>query len=138
MLDSVHRKMKRPAAHNQLNLGNEVADLKQRMKLTIDSHHGSRFHVQPSHHRIYSVAGMDLDPPCGYCEICDGIPQRRNSMKQSSKDQAKGKLHEVKGKIKVKLGRATKNPNLRTEGEDEQVVGTVQKKIGQIEKVFEE
>jgi uncharacterized protein YjbJ (UPF0337 family) len=59
-------------------------------------------------------------------------------MKQSSKDQAKGKLHEVTGKIKAKLGRATKNPKLETEGEDEQVVGTVQKKIGQIEKVFEE
>jgi uncharacterized protein YjbJ (UPF0337 family) len=59
-------------------------------------------------------------------------------MKQSSKDQAKGKLHEVKGKIKAKLGRATKNPNLEAEGQDEQVVGTVQKKIGQIEKVFEE
>jgi len=59
-------------------------------------------------------------------------------MKQSSKDQAKGKLHEVKGKIKAKIGQATKNPNLETEGQDEQVVGTVQKKIGQIEKVFEE
>jgi uncharacterized protein YjbJ (UPF0337 family) len=64
--------------------------------------------------------------------------QRRNFMKQSSKDQAKGKLHEVKGKITAKLGRATKNPTLEAEGEDEQVVGTVQKKIGQIEKVFEE
>jgi uncharacterized protein YjbJ (UPF0337 family) len=59
-------------------------------------------------------------------------------MKRSSKDQATGKLHEVKGKIKTKLGRATKNLNLENEGEDEQVAGTVQKKIGQIEKVFEE
>jgi len=59
-------------------------------------------------------------------------------MKRSSKDQATGKLHEVKGKIKTKLGRATKNLNLENEGEAEQVAGTVQKKIGQIEKVFEE
>jgi uncharacterized protein YjbJ (UPF0337 family) len=66
-----------------------------------------------------------------------GIP-RRNPMKQSTKDQAKGKLHEVKGKVKEKLGRATKNPNLEAEGQDEQVVGTVRKKIGQIEKVFED
>jgi uncharacterized protein YjbJ (UPF0337 family) len=36
------------------------------------------------------------------------------------------------------MGRATKNLNLENEGEDEQVAGTVQKKIGQIEKVFEE
>jgi uncharacterized protein YjbJ (UPF0337 family) len=27
-------------------------------------------------------------------------------MKQSTKDQAKGKLHEVKGKVKEKIGRA--------------------------------
>jgi uncharacterized protein YjbJ (UPF0337 family) len=59
-------------------------------------------------------------------------------MKQSSKDQAKGKLHEVKGRIKAKVGRATKNPNLEAEGQDEQVAGTVQKKIGQIEKVFDD
>ena len=59
-------------------------------------------------------------------------------MKQSTRDQAKGKLHQVKGKVKEKLGRATKNPNLEAEGQDEQVVGTVRKKIGQIEKVFEE
>ncbi len=50
-------------------------------------------------------------------------------MKQSSKDQAKGKLHEVKGKVKAKLGRATKNPNLEAEGEAEQMGRTVQKKI---------
>ena len=59
-------------------------------------------------------------------------------MKQSTKDQARGKLHEVIGKVKEKLGRATKNPDLEAEGQDEQVVGTVRKKIGQIEKVFEE
>ena len=46
-------------------------------------------------------------------------------MKRSSKDQATGKLHEVKGKIKTKLGRATKNLNLENEGEAEQVAGTV-------------
>ncbi len=31
-------------------------------------------------------------------------------MRQSTKDEAKGKLHEVKGKIKEKVGRATGNP----------------------------
>jgi uncharacterized protein YjbJ (UPF0337 family) len=77
-------------------------------------------------------------PPAVTVKFIRRIPQRRNFMKQSSKDQAKGKLHQVKGKIKAKLGRATRNPNLETEGEDELVVGTVQKKIGQIEKVFEE
>ena len=58
-------------------------------------------------------------------------------MKPSTKDQAQGKLHEVKGDIKQKAGRATRNPNLEAEGQDEKFAGKVQKKIGQIKKVFE-
>jgi uncharacterized protein YjbJ (UPF0337 family) len=58
-------------------------------------------------------------------------------MKDSNKDQAEGKFHEVKGKVKEKVGRATNNPNLVEEGQDENVAGKVQKKIGQVEKVFE-
>ncbi len=58
-------------------------------------------------------------------------------MKQSSKDQAKGKLHEVKGKVKEKVGRAINDPNLAEEGQDENVAGKVQKKLGQAERVFE-
>jgi uncharacterized protein YjbJ (UPF0337 family) len=40
-------------------------------------------------------------------------------MKQSTKDKAKGKFHEVKGKVKEKVGRATNNPDLETEGQVE-------------------
>jgi len=58
-------------------------------------------------------------------------------MKDSTKDQAQGKFREVKGKVKEKVGRATKNPNLEEEGQDEKVAGKIQKKIGQVEKVFE-
>ena len=58
-------------------------------------------------------------------------------MKLSTKDQAKGKLHEVKGDIKQKAGRATNNPKLEAEGQDEKIAGKVQMKVGQIEKVFE-
>jgi uncharacterized protein YjbJ (UPF0337 family) len=58
-------------------------------------------------------------------------------MTQSSKDQAEGTLHEVKGTVKEKLGRATNNPKLENEGTDEKVSGKVQKKIGQVERVFE-
>jgi uncharacterized protein YjbJ (UPF0337 family) len=43
----------------------------------------------------------------------------------------------VKGKVKAKIGRATNYPNLEADGEDEQVAGTVQKKIGQVEKVLD-
>ncbi|HXN73723.1 MAG TPA: CsbD family protein [Candidatus Acidoferrales bacterium] len=58
-------------------------------------------------------------------------------MKNSTKDQAEGKYHEVKGKVKEKVGRATNNPNMVEEGQDENVAGKVQKKVGQVEKVFD-
>jgi uncharacterized protein YjbJ (UPF0337 family) len=57
-------------------------------------------------------------------------------MKQSTKDKAQGKFHEMKGKVKEKVGRATNNPNLEAEGQGEQIGGKVQKKIGQVEKVL--
>jgi uncharacterized protein YjbJ (UPF0337 family) len=57
-------------------------------------------------------------------------------IKDSTKDQAKGAAHEVKGKIKEKVGRVINNPELEEEGQDEKTVGKVQKKVGQIEKVF--
>jgi uncharacterized protein YjbJ (UPF0337 family) len=58
-------------------------------------------------------------------------------MKTSTKDQLQGKFHEVKGKAKEKVGQVTNDPVTETEGQDEKVGGTIQKKIGQVEKVFE-
>jgi uncharacterized protein YjbJ (UPF0337 family) len=57
-------------------------------------------------------------------------------MDESTKDKAKGKLHELKGKVKEKIGKATNHPDLEAEGESEAIGGKVQKKIGQVEKVF--
>ena len=57
-------------------------------------------------------------------------------MKQSTKDEIKGKTHEVKGEIKQKIARTTNNPDLEIEGQDEKTAGKVQKKVGQIEKVL--
>ena len=59
-------------------------------------------------------------------------------MKQSTKDTAKGKFHEVKGKLKEKVGRATNNPDLEAEGQVEKIGGKLQKKIGQVKKVLGE
>jgi uncharacterized protein YjbJ (UPF0337 family) len=58
-------------------------------------------------------------------------------MKPSTNDQIKGKLHELKGKVKEKAGQVTNNPNLAAEGQDEKIAGVIQRKVGQIEKVFE-
>jgi len=57
-------------------------------------------------------------------------------MKQSTKDKARGKFHEVKGKVKEKVGRATNNPDLEAEGQVEKIRGKVQEKIGQVEKTL--
>jgi uncharacterized protein YjbJ (UPF0337 family) len=57
-------------------------------------------------------------------------------MKKSTKDKARGKFHEVKGRVKEKVGRAMNNPNLQAEGQGEKIGGKLQKKIGQVEKVL--
>jgi uncharacterized protein YjbJ (UPF0337 family) len=57
-------------------------------------------------------------------------------MKRSTKDKARGKFHEVKGRVKEKVGRATNNPDLEAKGQAEKIGGKVQKKIGQVEKVL--
>jgi len=58
-------------------------------------------------------------------------------MKPSTADQIKGKIHEIKGGAKEKTGQVTDNLNLEAEGQAEKLTGKVQKKIGQIEKIFE-
>jgi uncharacterized protein YjbJ (UPF0337 family) len=56
-------------------------------------------------------------------------------MKPSTKDEIEGKVHEVKGAVKEKVGQVTNNADLQGEGRDEKVGGKVQQKIGQVEKV---
>jgi uncharacterized protein YjbJ (UPF0337 family) len=58
-------------------------------------------------------------------------------MNSSTNDQVAGKLHEVKGKVKEVAGQITNNPDLEAEGSAENLGGKIQKKVGQIEKVFE-
>jgi uncharacterized protein YjbJ (UPF0337 family) len=57
-------------------------------------------------------------------------------MKPSRKDEVAGKIHEVKGAVKEKLGKLTRDPDMEAEGTVERVAGTVQKKIGQVKKVL--
>ena len=57
-------------------------------------------------------------------------------MKPSIENEIAGKVHEVKGTIKDKLGQLTNDPNLEGEGIGEKIAGKVQKKIGQVAKVL--
>jgi uncharacterized protein YjbJ (UPF0337 family) len=58
-------------------------------------------------------------------------------MKSSIENRIAGKVHEVKGTIKEKLGQATNNPDLETNGIGEKIAGKVQNKIGQVQRVIE-
>jgi len=58
-------------------------------------------------------------------------------MNPSTKNEIEGKVHEVKGVIKEKVGQVTNNPNLEDEGTGEIIAGKVQHKIGQVQKVIE-
>ena len=59
-------------------------------------------------------------------------------MKESTKDKIEGTLHEAKGKVKEESGKAVGNPDLQDRGTGEKVAGKVQKKVGDVEKVFEQ
>jgi len=58
-------------------------------------------------------------------------------MNPSTNDQIEGKFHEAKGKVKQVVGNLAGNPDLEAKGQAENLAGVVQKKVGQIEKVFE-
>lgn len=57
-------------------------------------------------------------------------------MKSSTKDKAKGKMHQVKGAIKEGIGIATDDHELEVNGKVETIKGKVQEKVGLIEKVL--
>ena len=55
-------------------------------------------------------------------------------MKSGTKNEIAGKYHEVKGRIKEKVGQVTNDPDLEAEGLGEKIGGKIQKRIGQIKK----
>jgi uncharacterized protein YjbJ (UPF0337 family) len=60
-----------------------------------------------------------------------------NTMKSSTKDNAEGKLHQVKGTIKEVAGRIVGDSDLESEGKEEHLEGKIQEKLGQIKKVMD-
>jgi uncharacterized protein YjbJ (UPF0337 family) len=52
-------------------------------------------------------------------------------------DQVEGQVHHAKGAIKEKIGHITNNPQLEDEGTAEKIDGIIEKKVGDIKKVFE-
>lgn len=57
-------------------------------------------------------------------------------MKPSTKDQARGKLENLKGKMKELAGVLTGRRKLEAEGKDQKLAGKARQKLGQVEKVL--
>ncbi len=55
-------------------------------------------------------------------------------MNRGTKDELKGTAHEVKGAVKVTVGKVTGNSKLEAEGHVEKAVRKGSRKIGEIEK----
>jgi uncharacterized protein YjbJ (UPF0337 family) len=58
-------------------------------------------------------------------------------MKSGNRDNAEGKLHQVKGNIKEVTGKIVGNRDLEAEGKDENLEGKLQEKLGQVKKVLD-
>jgi uncharacterized protein YjbJ (UPF0337 family) len=57
-------------------------------------------------------------------------------MDSSTKDKVEGTAREVAGKVKEETGKAIGNPDLQDRGTGEKIEGKVEKKIGDVKKVF--
>ncbi|MDZ7666482.1 MAG: CsbD family protein [Desulfotignum sp.] len=53
-------------------------------------------------------------------------------MKSSTRDNAEGTLHKVKGKVKEMVGKLVGNSDLEKKGKIEKIQGKIQKKRGRI------
>ena len=59
-------------------------------------------------------------------------------MKSSTRDQAEGTFHQIKGNVKEIAGKLTGKPKLEADGNIEKNAGKVQEKVGEIQKVLGE
>jgi uncharacterized protein YjbJ (UPF0337 family) len=57
-------------------------------------------------------------------------------MKSSTQDKAEGTMKDLKGKAKEAIGKGAADENMRDEGRADQAEGKVQKKVGDVKKVF--
>jgi uncharacterized protein YjbJ (UPF0337 family) len=81
---------------------------------------------------------IGLEITAGDHEAARNIASRRKEtlMKPGTKDEVAGKIHEVKGAVKEKVGKLTNDPELEGRGKAEKLADKVQDKIGQVKKVL--
>jgi len=56
-------------------------------------------------------------------------------MKSSNRDNAEGKMHQAKGKIKETVWKAVGNRDLEADGKIENLDGKIQEKVGEVKKL---
>ncbi|MEY2440337.1 MAG: hypothetical protein QOI34_1722 [Verrucomicrobiota bacterium] len=61
---------------------------------------------------------------------------RSHFMKSSTKNRVKGRVKETAGRVKAKAGRTTRNRKLQDDGDAETIAGKLQRKLGEVTKVF--
>ena len=57
-------------------------------------------------------------------------------MKSSTHDKIEGTIKQATGGAKKSLGKAAQDPQLKNEGDVEKTSGKIQKKVGDVKKVF--
>jgi uncharacterized protein YjbJ (UPF0337 family) len=85
---------------------------------------------------LYAVRRSSKAYTLGEVPAVKSGSSRRNIMKSSTKDKAKGAFDEAKGKANEVAGKITDNPTLEAKGKAEKVAGKVQQKVGQVKKVL--
>ena len=84
---------------------------------------------------------LDIPQPRFYKSWTRAILAKLNkefkvNMKSSVTDKVQGTAKEITGKVKEAAGRATNDPDLQDRGTVERAEGQLQKKVGDIKKVF--
>lgn len=59
-----------------------------------------------------------------------------DNTRSSTTDKIEGESKIVSGSVKENVGKLVRSPNLEAKGNDEKLEGRVQKKVGEIKKVF--
>jgi uncharacterized protein YjbJ (UPF0337 family) len=57
-------------------------------------------------------------------------------MNSSTEDKVKGRAKEVAGKVKEETGKAVGNPDLQDRGTTEKIAGKLERKVGDVKRVF--
>lgn len=58
-------------------------------------------------------------------------------MSNSTEDKIKGEATKLKGDVKEGIGKLVGNEKLQAEGKADQAAGTIEKKVGDVKKVFD-